>query len=83
VVVSPDKAFAKTPLATSINTVFGLAAHYRTKVMSGDIPTAYVQAPIPDGDTIYYVTQPEGHVDPKHQLGMAIEKMPVWNPNFQ
>ena len=91
VVVSPDKAFAGTPLATSINTVFGLAAHYGTKVMSGDIPAAYVQAPIPEGDTIYYVTQPEGHVDPKHpdwvwQLKKCLYGIPIsgnlWNATF-
>jgi hypothetical protein len=90
-VVSPDKAFAGTPLPTSINTVFGLAAHYGTKVMSGDIPAAYVQAPIPEGDTVYYVTQPEGHVNPKHlnrvwQLKKCLYSIPIsgnlWNATF-
>ena len=34
VIVSPDKAFAGTPLQTSINSVFGLAAHFGVKVNS-------------------------------------------------
>jgi hypothetical protein len=91
VVVSPDKAFAGTPLQTSINSVFGLAGHFGVKVMSGDIPAAYVQAPIPDGDTVYYVTQPEGHVNlkyPNHvwRLNKCLYGIPIsgnlWNATF-
>jgi hypothetical protein len=91
VVVSPDRAFAGTPLQTSINSVFALAAHYDVKVMSGDIPAAYVQAPIPEGDTIYYVTQPEGHVDSTNpsmvwRLRKCLYGIPIsgnlWNATF-
>ena len=45
---------------------FAIAAMFDLDVNSGDVPSAYIQADIPDGDIVYYVTQPEGFEDPEH-----------------
>ena len=49
--------------------------------MAGDMPSAYVQAKIPDGKR-YYMHQPEGFVDPQHpnhvlQLQKALYGLPI------
>jgi hypothetical protein len=66
VVDSPENTFAGTPLPHAINSTFAMAAFHGCKVHSGDIPAAYVQSPVPDGDTIYYIYQPEGYMDKDH-----------------
>ena len=53
-------------MPNAINATFALAGHHGAMVHSGDIPAAYVQAPVPDGDTIYYIEQPKGFVDKEH-----------------
>jgi hypothetical protein len=40
--------------------VFAIAAHYGVEVISGDVPAAYVQAKMPEGETVYYMYQPQG-----------------------
>jgi hypothetical protein len=62
----PSNVFAGTPIPNAINTTFALAAHNGVTVHSGDIPAAYVQAPVPDGDTVYYIEQPQGFKDLDH-----------------
>ena len=59
----PSNVFAGTPIPNAINATFALAAHNGVTVHSGNIPAAYVQAPVPNGDTIYYVEQPQGFID--------------------
>ena len=49
--------------------------------MAGDMPSAYVQAKIPDGKR-YYMRQPEGFVNPQHpkhvlQLQKALYGLPI------
>jgi hypothetical protein len=75
-------------MPNAINSTFALAAHYGVTVHSGDIPAAYVQAPVPDGDTIYYIQQPAGFRDEKHpdwvcQLNKCLYGIPCsgkqWN----
>jgi hypothetical protein len=61
-----ENTFAGTPLPNAINLTFATAAKHGVRVHSGDVPAAYVQAPVPDGDTIYYMMQPEGFIDPIH-----------------
>ena len=45
---------------------FAIAAMFDLDVNSEDVSSAYIQADIPDGDIVYYVTQPKGFKDPKH-----------------
>jgi hypothetical protein len=55
--------YAGTPLAETLMMIFALAAHHDITVVSGDVPSAYVQAPMPDGDKLFYITQPQGFED--------------------
>jgi hypothetical protein len=59
----PHEVFAGTPMAEVIMMLFGIAAHYNVEVISGDVPAAYVQAAMPDGDTVYYIEQIPGFQD--------------------
>ena len=58
--------YAGTATTESLNLTFAIAAMFDLDVNSGDVSSAYIQADIPDGDIVYYVTQPEGFEDPKH-----------------
>jgi hypothetical protein len=58
--------FAGTPLPNAINFTFAAAAKHGVFVESGDVPAAYVQAPVPEGDTVYYIEQPQGFIDKEH-----------------
>jgi hypothetical protein len=59
----PHEVFAGTPVQDMVYLVFALAAHFNVGVIAGDVPAAYVQAPMPDGDTVYYLLQPPGFED--------------------
>jgi hypothetical protein len=61
----PHEVFAGTPMIEVIMMLFAIAAHYNTEVIAGDVPAAYVQADMPDGDTVYYVEQVPGFKDPQ------------------
>ena len=50
----------------SLNLTFAIAAMFDLDVNSGNVPSAYIQADIPDGDIVYYVTQSKGFEDPEH-----------------
>jgi hypothetical protein len=63
---SAQEVFAGTPIQDIVFLVFAIAAHYNAQVEAGDVPVAYVQASMPDGDTIYYIEQPPGFEDKEH-----------------
>ena len=84
--------YAGTATTESLNLTFAIAAMFDLDVNSRDVPSVYVQADIPDGDIIYYVTQPEGFKDPEHlkylcQLNKALYGVPIagqcWNLTFR
>ena len=58
--------YAGTATTESLNLTFAIAAMFDLDVNSGDVPSVKIQADIPNGDIVYYVTQPEGFEDPKH-----------------
>ena len=69
-----------------------VAAAKNLTINSGDVPTAYVQSEIPKGDIVYYITQPQGYVDPEHpkwlmRLNMALYGVPIagqcWNKTLR
>ena len=66
VMALPWEVFAGTPAQEVVFLVFALAAYFNVSVIAGDVPAAYVQAKMPDGDTLFYITQPPGFVDPDH-----------------
>jgi hypothetical protein len=83
--------FAGTPLPNAINFTFATAAKHGVFVESGDIPAAYVQAPVPDGDTTYYIEQPDGFKSKEHpdwvlKLNRCLYGIPCsghqWNATF-
>jgi hypothetical protein len=66
-----EEVFAGTPVGDTVFLLFALAAFYEVEVISGDVPAAYVQAPMPDKGTKFYINQPQGYVDkdnPTHVL---------------
>ena len=60
-----DEVYAPSARSSTLNIVLGLAVQYGCRPMSGDVPSAYVQAPLPE-DSKYYLEQPEGYVDTKN-----------------
>ena len=83
--------YSGSATSTSMNLTYTIAAAYRLKVHSGDVPSAYVQSEMPEGDVVYYVEQLEGFADstkPDHvcKLNMALYRVPVagqrWNLIF-
>ena len=84
--------YAGTATTESLNLTFAIAAMFDLDVNSGDVPSAYIQADIPDGDIVYYVTQPKGFKDPEHpeylcRLNKALYGVSIagqcWNLTFQ
>ena len=51
--------YAGTATIKSLNLTFAITAMFDLDVNSGDVPSAYIQADIPDGDIVYYVTHPK------------------------
>ena len=83
--------YSGSATSTSMNLTYTIAAAYRLEVHSSDVPSAYVQSEIPEGDVVYYVEQPEGFADPTKpdhvcKLNMAFYEVPVagqrWNLTF-
>ena len=56
-----EDTFSPVARMASVKTMFALAATMGLTVRSGDVPGAYLQAPI-DDDTIVYCRQPDGFV---------------------
>ena len=46
--------YAGTATTESFNLTFAIAAIFDLDVNSRDVPSAYIQADIPDGDIVYY-----------------------------
>ena len=83
--------YSGSATSTSMNLTYTIAAAYRLEVHSGDVPSAYVQSEMPEGDVVYYVEQPEGFADPTKpdhvcKLNMALYGVLVvgqrWNLTF-
>ncbi|EPS72879.1 hypothetical protein M569_01878, partial [Genlisea aurea] len=86
----PENVFAPTASFTTICLLFLLSALLGIPLKSRDIPSAYVQAPMPSNRN-YYVTQPLGFVDkkfPNHvlKLNKALYGVPCaghqWNITY-
>ena len=58
--------YAGTTTIEFLNLTFAIVAMFDLDVNSEDVPSAYIQANILDGDIVYYVTQSEGFKDPEY-----------------
>ena len=83
--------YSGSATSTSMNLTYTIAAAYGLEVHFSDVPSAYVQSEMPEGDVVYYVEQPEGFADPTKpdhvcKLNMALYGVPVagqrWNLTF-
>ncbi len=86
----PENVYAPTAAVTSINMMLLISALWGIPLKSGDIPSAYVQAPMP-ANRSYYVTHPPGFISkeyPEHvlKLNKALYGVPCaghqWNLTY-
>jgi len=71
---SPEETFSPTARMATIRMLIALAAEFGADVRNGDIPGAYLNAPI-DDDTEIYISQPKGfEVEGKEDWVYRLEK---------
>jgi len=78
-----EEVFSPVARTTSLRLIYALATIERRTLRSGDVPSAYVKSPLPDGVDLY-MRQPQGFEElGKRRVGLQAQQIDLWLPTFQ